>query len=360
MTKNHLPKNYLYYLDLLRVFLTMLVFYHHAAIAFGASGGWYYVVDDKVQGIQQGLLSLTMGIDQSYFMSLFFFISAYLMPGSYDRKGIYRFVLDRINRLGIPLLIYVFLLNPLLISLIWGSRYEYGFGPMWFVFTLILFEGAYVIYRKISLLQIKRRIRFPNVLQIVFFMLLMGASAFIVRLVIPTGSAVFGLQLGYFPLYIGFYVLGIIAYRNQWLDKLLVSRALPWFTIVLLLGIPAILYVGASFSDQFHLLSGGWNPIALFYAFWEPLMCVGICYFLLAYTKQHFNNPSRVIRWLAVESYAFYIIHPFIVVGCTLWVEQLEITPLVGLLVVCIVGIPLCFFTGALFRQFLLLIRVKI
>lgn len=27
-----------YYLDLLRVFLTMLVFYHHSAVAFGASG----------------------------------------------------------------------------------------------------------------------------------------------------------------------------------------------------------------------------------------------------------------------------------------------------------------------------------
>ena len=32
-----------YYLDLLRVFLTMLVFYHHSAVAFGASGGWYYI-----------------------------------------------------------------------------------------------------------------------------------------------------------------------------------------------------------------------------------------------------------------------------------------------------------------------------
>ena len=81
-----------YYLDLLRVFLTMLVFYHHSAVAFGASGGWYYISKETTTGLTQGLLSASMGIDQSYFMSLFFFISAYLMPFSFDRKGMKSFI----------------------------------------------------------------------------------------------------------------------------------------------------------------------------------------------------------------------------------------------------------------------------
>lgn len=109
-----------YYLDLLRVFLTMLVFYHHSAVAFGASGGWYYISKETTTGLTQGLLSASMGIDQSYFMSLFFFISAYLMPFSFDRKGMKSFIYDRLNRLGIPLLIYSFLVNPLLIYWIYG------------------------------------------------------------------------------------------------------------------------------------------------------------------------------------------------------------------------------------------------
>ena len=125
-----------YYLDLLRVFLTMLVFYHHSAVAFGASGGWYYISKETTTGLTQGLLSASMGIDQSYFMSLFFFISAYLMPFSFDRKGMKSFIYDRLNRLGIPLLIYSFLVNPLLIYWIYGVWGRPGFGPMWFVFTL--------------------------------------------------------------------------------------------------------------------------------------------------------------------------------------------------------------------------------
>lgn len=49
-----------YYLDLLRVFLTMLVFYHHSAVAFGASGGWYYISKETTTGLTQGLLSASM------------------------------------------------------------------------------------------------------------------------------------------------------------------------------------------------------------------------------------------------------------------------------------------------------------
>lgn len=59
-----------YYLDLLRVFLTMLVFYHHSAVAFGASGGWYYISKETTTGLTQGLLSASMGIDlQPYICS---------------------------------------------------------------------------------------------------------------------------------------------------------------------------------------------------------------------------------------------------------------------------------------------------
>ena len=66
-------KTYYPYLDKLRVFLTCLVIFHHTAVAFGASGGWYYKSSDLWSGWSQGLMSLVMGIYQPYFMALFFF-----------------------------------------------------------------------------------------------------------------------------------------------------------------------------------------------------------------------------------------------------------------------------------------------
>ena len=52
-------------------------------------------------------------VNQAYFMSLFLLISAYFVPGSYDRKGAGHFVKDRLIRLGIPLIIYSWIISPL-------------------------------------------------------------------------------------------------------------------------------------------------------------------------------------------------------------------------------------------------------
>ncbi|NJK93881.1 MAG: acyltransferase family protein [Bacteroidales bacterium] len=47
-------------------------------------------------------------------MSLFFFISAYFVPASYDKKGASKYFTDRLMRLGIPLLVYIFILHPVI------------------------------------------------------------------------------------------------------------------------------------------------------------------------------------------------------------------------------------------------------
>jgi fucose 4-O-acetylase-like acetyltransferase len=46
-------------------------------------------------------------------MGVLFLISGYVSPGSLDRKGPRRFVTDRLIRLGIPLLVFFFVLNPI-------------------------------------------------------------------------------------------------------------------------------------------------------------------------------------------------------------------------------------------------------
>jgi len=45
-------------------------------------------------------------------MGLFLLISAYFVPGSFDRKGASRFLKDRLIRLGIPMAVYSWVLSP--------------------------------------------------------------------------------------------------------------------------------------------------------------------------------------------------------------------------------------------------------
>ncbi|MBN1924952.1 MAG: acyltransferase family protein [Prolixibacteraceae bacterium] len=362
--------NRAYYIDRLRIILTMLVIFHHSAIAFGASGGWYYVTPNATNGITQMILTIFMAIDQAYFMSFFFFISALFMQGSFDRKGLGKFLKDRWIRLGIPLAVYTLLLHPTLVfsifkyldkptgtwsHFVWVINSQHmGPGPMWFVLTLLIFETLYALYRFFSKHRIvdKKERRLPEWWQIAIFILGAGILAFCIRLVYPVGKSFFGLQFGYFILYVAMYITGIVASRNNWLERLTLKKAKPWFfvalfTIPLLIGIVAL----SSSPEKMNAFSGGINIQAMFYALWEPFICVGLCYFLLMYFKKHLNQPNRFVLSLSLDSYTAYIIHPFFVVGATFLSERIALPPLLRLIFVLALAIPGTFIVARLIRN---------
>lgn len=109
------PNRRIGYLDNIRVFLTALVVLHHFAITYGAPGWWFYV-EQPVDGLTGAILFPFVAINQAYFMGFFFLLSAYLLPGSLKRKGRRRFVADRLLRLGVPLVVYFLFLNPLVFA----------------------------------------------------------------------------------------------------------------------------------------------------------------------------------------------------------------------------------------------------
>ena len=73
------------YLDTVRVILITLVIALHTAITYGASGSWTYV-DPNQSEIAGILLTLLTGSVQAFSLGLYFFISGYFTPGSYDKK----------------------------------------------------------------------------------------------------------------------------------------------------------------------------------------------------------------------------------------------------------------------------------
>ena len=70
------------------------------------------------------LLSLAVSFNQSFFMGMFFLISGYFVPASVEKKGSWKFMQDRLRRLGIPLLVTWFLLSPLSVAISEASKGE--------------------------------------------------------------------------------------------------------------------------------------------------------------------------------------------------------------------------------------------
>ena len=110
LVKTHpAPRATIDYINNMKIFLTNVVILHHCFSDFGPwpgllamNEGWGYIVVG-------GLFVL---INASYFMNLFFFYSGYFVPKSFDKKGRYTFLLDRVKRLGIPFVVYTYIIGP--------------------------------------------------------------------------------------------------------------------------------------------------------------------------------------------------------------------------------------------------------
>jgi hypothetical protein len=149
----------------LRAFITVLVVAHHAALAYApfsppvapslaAQPRWWQafpIVDpQKWTGA-----STIVGFNDTFFMSLMFFISGLFVWKSLQRKKITGFLRDRTQRLGIPFLAAAAIIAPLAYYPAYlqiGQHGTGGFlhqwlalgiwpvGPAWFVWLLLAFD----------------------------------------------------------------------------------------------------------------------------------------------------------------------------------------------------------------------------
>jgi glucans biosynthesis protein C len=112
------------YIDDLRVLLISMVIVVHLAVTYGAVGSWYYY-DPATNLLTAVILTFISGPGMATGMGIFFLIAGYFTPGTYDRKGSKSFLLDRLIRLGIPLLIYDLLFDPLVVYITSGLHGSY-------------------------------------------------------------------------------------------------------------------------------------------------------------------------------------------------------------------------------------------
>ena len=129
----------LLYLDNLKVCLTVLVIFHHAGQAYGDGGDWAYTPSNPAEVMPW--IWHFFSVNAAFFMGLFFLISGYFVPASYDKQGASVFVQKKLIRLGIPLLVMGGLLSVL------SGKLE--IGHMWYIESLLVFCLLYALIRLI-------------------------------------------------------------------------------------------------------------------------------------------------------------------------------------------------------------------
>jgi len=361
----------LFFVDNIRVFLTALVIVHHLMVIYAGSGGWIYH-DGRQDEITAALGGWFCAVNQAYFMGLFLFISAYFVPGAYDRKGPARFLVDRLIRLGIPLAAYGWVLRPLLIYLGMGPSTplwrwyagEYfrvygiiGGGPLWFIEALLLLSAIYALVRMLVRPQRDlppREGSFPGNAAVALFALLLGVAGFLVRLVSPVNDTFTPLnfQFANFAQYIALFAAGLVAYRLNWLAALTARTGKLWLGIAVLLIIlygPLAVIAGAAESPELFL--GGWHWQSLVFALWDAFLCVSACIGLVSLFRRRLNRQGPVGRELAHSAYGAYLIHEPVITGLAVLAAGVMIHPLLKFALASVVSIPLCFALSSLIRR---------
>jgi fucose 4-O-acetylase-like acetyltransferase len=341
---------------------------HHVAVGYGGSGGWP-IRETPTDGISPILLLLFNAVNQSYFMAFFFLLAGYFVPRSYDRKGPLQFVLDRLVRLGIPLVVYVVFIAPFIdyvvINLARGGTVSYvsrilykirsghlDVGPLWFVEALLIFAGMYVLYRLIAdrfwpnFAFTPYKGVFPANTAIALSIAVLAAGTFLVRIWYPVGVHFYHFQLGHWVHYGFCFWFGILASRGKWFENLSASQGKLWGIVALIaiLFLPVMFVVGSMLvGDNLDVLLGGlgWLPFSV--SLWESVACLSIITWLLYLFRTKLNHQGRLLKGLAPNVYTVYIVHAFVITFLMALFLSVALPTAAKFGVVALLGVPMCF-----------------
>lgn len=355
------PKLRTYYLDNLKAVLTAIVVNHHVLCATGNAGGWYLEIAQYTNGFHY-VASTINSLSQSYFMSLFFFISGVFVPNSFDKhlsKGLSpgSFRRDKIKRLGLPFLVYFWLggaaLNLGIQSFITTDlSYSPDAGPPWFIAWLIIFTFSYSFVAQTP----ARAHPMPGYPRLINGGGLLGVMQGVLVYFVGGSFIFMPFTIGAGTLDVAFFCAGCMAssQRGDWLgskyDQFWRDIEKPMFCWVCFCAVCMALWAmgpllsdGDSGSDNSsasssntlnnntsrRMLADDFDAKTFFLQCLQfggnGYMTVGISTWMLAVFRRHFNITSPRWTFFSNAAYAVYLLHPFIVVPLTmLWVNILR------------------------------------
>jgi peptidoglycan/LPS O-acetylase OafA/YrhL len=369
----------LYFADYLRAALVILVVLHHVAIVYGASAPFWYIDPPKSAETLGGLLlGVFVLFNQGWFMGALFLLAGYFTPGSFERKGSGSFLKDRLIRLGIPLIIFYFLLSPLSAIGLWLEPFPQIPGPLtwqsywqmypqlvdlgvaWFLVLLLIFSLGYMAWRYLTRNRTPSSTSEyspPSYLGVGLFILGLALVSYLFRIIMPMGKTVLDFPtLAYLPQYLSLFIVGTIAYRRDWFQTLTGRMGGVGFVTAILASLILFpLAFMSVFSGEIHFLGNGtWQSAA--YTLWDSIFVVGMCLASITFFRRFFNEKSRFGSFLSQQSYAVYLIHIPIIILLAYALRGIDIGgidfgPLLKFGLLSIIVVPVCFVVAWVLRK---------
>lgn len=367
-----MEKERLYFIDQLKIALIMLVIVHHAGQAYGPGGWWYFQSDESIPW-----LGRFFTVNAAFFMSLFFFLSAYFLPASFARKGPRRFLIERFKRIGIPVLLGFFVMMPILMYVYYvnfrgyepitfstyydqiffgfGEKPEHWTGPswpdmqfghLWFLEHLLVYTLLFVLWGKLAPAPKKgHKQTMFRTYQIIFFLVILTLVTFVIRIWFPIDRwigflGIIQTEFAHVPHYASFFCLGVIAYQRDWLFTFPRKTGFLWLSAGLVMTI--VLYFGGNLLFP-YLTKGGLNTGSLIRSFVETFLCISLIIGLITLFREMKNRSNHLLKVMASNTFVVYFLHVPVVVALQYALSALPLSVLSQFLLSSALGIVFSF-----------------
>ncbi|MGD8563484.1 MAG: acyltransferase family protein [Desulfarculaceae bacterium] len=355
----------LLFLDNLRYLLVLFVIIEHASHAYDGHS-WWPVAEAQVSIAAWWLAAFS----DSFAMPHLFFLAGYFALPSLIKKGAGSFIKRKLTRLGIPWLVCILTICPILPLIyhytrcgltltqsywkLWlrlmGNALDFDIGIvssmqglmqenlfyqryMWFLSLLLLFFMAFILICRIrpKLLQagaqmaqnadqrqasaIKLILKVGLMTFILSLLTIMTLLLTIPNLENPEPMITLGNLIQFRPsrffMYAIYFVMGVIAYRKQWFnnDRFPVDPRAWMAPFMVLLAMLTLVLYQIKWGPEG--LRGILGPV---YILVMNLFCITALGFFCSLAKRYWSKPNTIDRSLAANSYSMYLTHYLFVI----------------------------------------------
>ncbi|MFN8192340.1 MAG: acyltransferase [Nocardioidaceae bacterium] len=345
--------------DTLRVVIIAGVIAMHAATGYVVDVGWYYEERTSSEAWQIGL-TVPAFLGGLFALGPLFFVAGWLSAPSLARKGPRAFAAGRLLRLGVPLLVFTFLIDPVadyaghrarggresLLDYLANRTGARDTGPLWFVAVILLFSLGYAVWRHWRPVtgepaepRARDLVAAVGVIALVSFVVWQWSSL--------ADDSCYNLKWAQWPQGGVLFLVGIWAGERPWLDTWLPRRAgrLGWTVLGALVVLLGLAGLGLA-SDDVEVIAGSANLATFAFAWCDGTIAVAGGLWLVAALRRRHPRSSWWRAAAARSSYATYVIHPLVLVALMLLLRDWAAAPEAKFLVVAPLGVVLAYAVG--------------
>jgi hypothetical protein len=349
------------WVDNLRALVIAGVIVVHTATGYVSDVvGWYYDDEQKVTEPWSTIVVVPAFFLATFALGPLFLVAGWYSVPSIAHRGVGGFVRSRLLRLGVPIVLYLVLLNPLTDYI--GNRYQEQasfwtyldtteVSVMWFASELLVISLCFAAWTALAP-PAAVGTQPATVSLLAKAAATVAVTSFLVWLVWPLQDEVpLNMRWPAWPQGAVLFVLGVHAAYHGWLDDLppAFMRRSGWTTAAATTALVTLLAV-AFVPDDEELATRADATTAMFAVIYG-VIAVAWAVWCVAWMQKRWSTCRPIVAAAARSSYATYFIHPLVLTAVMLLCRPIDLASPLKFVVVSFIAVPACFAAGQLLSR---------